>query len=226
MSDVESAREPALEPEESNRVLRYLFNDLAGQLDRSEARQDESVVAAVAALKDLKPNAGMQAPRLIPVTADLDTAITTAERQRAWRLAPNMRGLRRALRWVQNANYSGQAGFLRNYGFSLVVGPGGLMESDALSLGFLLLTPGFHYPAHAHPAVEIYVPLTGPAQWYRDGEGWVERAPPDVIVHSSGQVHAMQAGETPLLAIWLWLGDLATQARLVDGHPAPEPPTV
>ncbi|MEQ9349225.1 MAG: dimethylsulfonioproprionate lyase family protein, partial [Alphaproteobacteria bacterium] len=164
--------EPALEPDESNRVLRYLFNDLAAHLSRCEARQNEHVMQAVTVLKSLKPDAAMQAPRPIPVTAHLAAATKAAEGQRAWRLAPNVRGLRRALQWVQNANYSGKPGFLRSYGYSLVAGPGGLMESDALALGFLLLAPGFHYPAHVHPAVELYVPLTGPAQWYRQGDGW------------------------------------------------------
>ena len=62
-----------------------------------------------------------------------------------------------ALGWIQNPNYVARPpdpDFLENYGYAVLAGPGGLVESETLALGLLLLGPRTHYPTHRHPAVE------------------------------------------------------------------------
>ena len=93
-------------------------------------------------------------------------------------------------------------------------GPGGLVASEALALGVLMLGPGIHYPTHRHPAVEIYVPLAGEAEWQKGEEPWRREPPGAVIRHESMVPHATRTLAAPLLAAYLWRGDLATYARI------------
>ena len=123
-----------------------------------------------------------------------------------------------ALSWVQNPNYVAappSPEFLENYGYAVLAGPGGLVASEALALGVLLLGPGIHYPSHNHPAVEIYVVLAGEAEWQKAGEPWRRESPGTVIRHDSMVTHATRALAEPLLAAYVWRGDLATYARII-----------
>ena len=78
----------------------------------------------------------------------------------------------------------------------------------------LLLGPGTLYPLHEHPAVEIYCPLTLDAEWWLGDGPWRSEPPTAIIYHAPGVRHAMRAGLSPLLAVYIWRGDLATHARL------------
>ena len=130
--------------------------------------------------------------------------------------------LRPALAWTQNPNYRREppdATFLDNYAYAVIAGPvdgpPALAVDPRLALGVLLLGPHAHYPLHAHPAVEIYYPLTG-GEWWLDDGPWRAEPPGAVIHHAPNVRHATRAGSTPLLAIYLWRGDLATHAKLTE----------
>jgi len=122
--------------------------------------------------------------------------------------------------WTQNPNYRRappSADFLDRYGYAVIAGPAdgppALIGHAALALGVLLLGPRTHYPRHRHPAIELYVPLNA-GEWWR-GEGPWRSEPPGAVIHHGSEVaHATRAGDAPLLAIYLWLGDLGTHARL------------
>lgn len=98
------------------------------------------------------------------------------------------------------------ADFLDRYGWMELVGTRGHFASDSLAAGFLLLGPRTLYPDHHHEAEEIYLPLTSGAEWRMGGEPFRRRAAGDVIHHASNVPHAMRAGATPLLALYLWRG--------------------
>jgi hypothetical protein len=124
------------------------------------------------------------------------------------------------LAWVQNPNYRRSppsADFLDGYGYAVIAGPAegppALLAHAALALGVLLLGPRTHYPQHRHPATEIYVPLNA-GEWWRGDGPWHSEPAGAVIHHGSEVVHATRAGDAPLLAIYLWSGDLRTHARL------------
>jgi hypothetical protein len=126
-----------------------------------------------------------------------------------------------ALAWTQTAGYVADPpspDFLTGYGYAVLCGPRGgappLVASEELACGVLVLGPGVLYPAHAHPAVEAYVPLTT-AAWQRGGGAWRERPPCSVVVHGPREPHAMRAGREALVALYVWLGDLVTPARLL-----------
>jgi quercetin dioxygenase-like cupin family protein len=155
----------------------------------------------------------------LPILAQLPAALGAA-RDAVPDLADPLEAMLPALRWTQNPNYRHDppsADFLARYGYAQFAGPANvptLAASEQLALGVLLLAPGTVYPAHAHPAEEVYLPLA-PARWQRGEEGWRDRRAGDLVHHPSGMVHATQAGEAPLLALYLWLGDLGTAARIV-----------
>jgi quercetin dioxygenase-like cupin family protein len=82
-------------------------------------------------------------------------------------------------------------------------------------LGFTLIAPHTNYPAHAHPAIELYLVVAGAASW-RLGDAQAEIRPPgSVIVHPSRAPHAMITGAGPLLALFTWRGDLVTSPAYV-----------
>ncbi len=131
------------------------------------------------------------------------------------------------LTWTQNPNYRRSPpspDFLDNYGYAVLAGPSdgppALARHDRLAFGVLLLGPHTHYPLHHHPAAEVYIPLNG-AEWWRGDGPWREEAPGAVIHHPPNIPHATRAGDEPLLALYLWRGELATHAKLT-GNPPPQ----
>lgn len=135
-------------------------------------------------------------------------------------IAEALRELSSELRWRQNPNYVRQppgADFLAGYGYAVIAGPGGLAPAE-IAVGVLLLAPGILYPAHAHPAEEVYLVLDRASGWWREGEAWREGIGGAAIHHPAHLAHAMQAGVEPLLALYLWRGDIATPAALTVGQ--------
>jgi hypothetical protein len=108
------------------------------------------------------------------------------------------------------------AEFLRNYGYSELIGTSGPVPSEHIACGFLILGPRTHYPLHQHEAEEIYIPLSGTAAWKKGDGGWHERTPGTVIHHASNEPHAMRTGASAFLGLYLWRSaDLRQQAHFV-----------
>jgi len=130
------------------------------------------------------------------------------------------------LTWTQNPNYRRSPPspeFLDNYGYAVLAGPSdgppALARHDQLAFGVLLLGPHTHYPLHHHPAAEVYIPLNR-AEWWRGDGPWREEAAGAVIHHPPNMPHATRAGGAPLLALYLWRGELATHA-ILTGNSSP-----
>ena len=123
-----------------------------------------------------------------------------------------------AFRWRQNPNYSVAnmgAAFMAGYGYVEFAGPKeALFHAPGIRVGLLLLGPRLHYPAHAHPAEEIYHPLTDGGLWRRGREEW-RAVPAGRAIHHPPMIeHETKAAGSTLLAIYCWRGDTATEARL------------
>lgn len=119
-----------------------------------------------------------------------------------------------ALRWGQTyteADFGRH--FIDNYGWMELFGTRGHFRNERIAAGFLILGPGIVYPDHHHIADEVYIPLTGAAEW-RMGDGdFRRRRGGEVIHHASSVNHAMRTGREPLLALYLWRGgDLAQKS--------------
>ena len=153
-------------------------------------------------------------PAMLPVVQHLAVALGhfDAHTQRACNAVSKLKG---ALHWSQNSTYADQD-FLQGYAYCELLGPRGHLQHRELALGLLLLQPVITYPAHAHPAVETYVVLSGHAQWRQGDHKWRERGPGDVITHASMEPHAMRTNAEPLLAAYLWQDHLDESARLVN----------
>jgi hypothetical protein len=184
---------------------------------------DRAAVAAFAkALEAIHPAAAVTPPtQRLPVCRHLPAALGAARAARAAVLAEPLAGLAVEAFWAQNPRYRRRPpamGFLEDYGYFVLAGPAdgppAFVECPDLACGLLLLGPGTLYPAHRHPAAELYIPLTGEGEWQRGEEEWRTEPAGAIIYHGSAVPHAMRAGRTPLLAAYLWIGDLATHARL------------
>lgn len=110
--------------------------------------------------------------------------------------------------------------FLDRYGWTELIGLRGPVGSERLACGFLLLGPEAEYPLHSHAAAEFYLPLAGRAEWLRGEEPWVPRPPGTPIHHPSWMPHAMRTGAAPLLALYLWRGDLARKSTMLPTAPS------
>lgn len=105
--------------------------------------------------------------------------------------------------------------FIDNYGWVELFGTRGHFRNDSIAAGFLILGPGVVYPDHHHVAEEIYIPLTGGAEWRMSDDAFQERSGGEIIHHASNVNHAMRTDDEPLLALYLWRGgDLAQKSTI------------
>lgn len=186
---------------------------MTGDLDAllAERHAPAGIVAAVAARVAQHRSAPLAAPPPF-VGAIAAAARTLPPHLPAWlRLAA---ASLESCRWRRNPTY-GDAAFLERYAYAELVGPGCDEPFPDAAFGLLALAPHTHYPAHAHPAVESYVVLLGTAAWQAGDAPWTAQPPGALVHHPSGVAHAMRTGAEPLLAAWLWTGDLTAPARLV-----------
>jgi mannose-6-phosphate isomerase-like protein (cupin superfamily) len=128
-------------------------------------------------------------------------------------IATGLTKLTPRLRWTYGyPRDSRYPGLESRIAFTEVLGRTGIWPSHRMLLGFTLISPHTHYPAHAHPAIELYLVIAGAATW-RLGHAPSEIRPPgSVIVHPTGAPHAMTTEAEPLLALFTWRGDLATSS--------------
>jgi len=126
------------------------------------------------------------------------------------------------LQWRQT--YSTQevpGAFLDNYGWTELLGTCGPLASDRMACGILILGPATLYPRHRHQAEEVYLPLSGTAEWQQGDAVWRRHRPGTLVHHASDEPHSMRTGETPLLALYLWRGaGLAQKSQLESGQMA------
>lgn len=109
--------------------------------------------------------------------------------------------------------------FVDNYGWLEVFGTRGHFVNEAIAGGLLVLGPDIVYPDHHHKAEEIYIPLTGGAEWRKGDGDFVVRQGGEIIHHPSNVNHAMKTGAEPLLALYLWRGGpLAARSTITGGQ--------
>jgi len=138
-------------------------------------------------------------------TADLLAAIRAVARNLPWRYS--------------YAKRDDAPGLEKNMAFAEIIGPEAPFQSDRVCLGLTLIGPKTFYPAHAHPAIELYYVAAGTATWTADGVS-SKNAPGAFILHPSQIVHAMQTHSKPLLAVYSWSGaDVKTLSTYTEKQP-------
>ncbi len=158
------------------------------------------------------------APRAQPACRHLEAALALGEAGPAAALVRALRPLVEGLRWRHEYDVDDALpAFSRNLAYAEVAGPLGNVPSRTLRCGLVLMAPSTLYPAHAHAATELYHVLGGRARWQRGGEPWAPRSPGAFILHPSGIAHAMATGAEPLLALYVWYGDMAGAVTFTEG---------
>ena len=101
--------------------------------------------------------------------------------------------------------------------YAELIGPSGPMVSDECRFGFYLQAPDCLYPAHSHAAEEFYYILSGSAEWRVGVAGTFVPRVPDLVHHHPWQLHEMRTGQSPLLAMWIWTGDISYSTYSISG---------
>ena len=119
--------------------------------------------------------------------------------------------------WHRNPNYTSDEslGRFRNwYGYNLYVGSFGMIENREIAVGMLLISPNCLYPSHNHLAAEIYVPISGRAEWWTEEKDWQIQEPGTPIYHRPWLKHGTRTLDEPLLALFGWLGNSSNHATI------------
>lgn len=106
------------------------------------------------------------------------------------------------LRWHRRSTSTpADEPFYSSHANAMLIGPGGLEERPDVQVGVTVMPPNAVYPDHDHPPEEVYVALSG-GEWWNAAMDWTAPGPGGIIYNPPGILHAMRAGEGPLLALW------------------------
>ena len=108
-----------------------------------------------------------------------------------------------------NTNNVGQT-FLDNYCHALLTGPEGPLKCAAPLGAFVLFGPDTFYKDHSHTPNEVYLALTGGAEWRVDDNDWQQLEAGEIIFIASEATHAIRTHDNPVLTFSFWLepGDI------------------
>lgn len=193
-------------------------------LDRLDARHVP--VSAVSAV-----SAASTDPGELPVLAHLEEAVGLGRACLDHGAGEALGVVAATVAWTQTAAYRQDppgGGFLDGYAHATSLGPTD-GEPPAASMapagmvpaavGLLLLAPGVVYPHHAHPADEVYLPLTE-ARWSHGDGAPFEVEAVGIPLHHRPWQPPMIAGVRPLLALYLWTGAVTVPAAWTRSYPS------
>lgn len=99
--------------------------------------------------------------------------------------------------------------FLDRFAVGPLVGPRAPFQRRGLIVDLFLYGPRIHYPLHAHPAREVYLPLYGAGEFRIGSAGRPIHVPPGTaVVHQSDEPHGVTVGEGPVFGLTFLRGDL------------------
>ncbi len=123
-----------------------------------------------------------------------------------------------ALPWADtSANMTMPEGFRGRYTVTRIIGPDGTIPAADFRFGTFLQYPDTWYPIHHHAAEELYFILSGTVEWTRDGVDGQPEPPGTLLRHASHERHATRTLGEPLLALWIWLGDIDFGSYRIEG---------
>jgi quercetin dioxygenase-like cupin family protein len=99
--------------------------------------------------------------------------------------------------------------FVHRFAGGTVVGPSAPWRVDHVIVDIFVYGPEIDYPAHAHPAEEVYLILGGDARFRVGTDGDYRPLPPGAISHHRpDEPHAIRVGPEPILGVVMYRGDL------------------
>lgn len=193
---------------------------LVDQIDRYLATLPGPGVAEVRALT-ARWRDGTVTPSAAPnpvVAAHLTRALDTLEPTRP-ALAAAIRAAAPHLNWVTYDAYPpdeiGEA-FRTGHAFASLIGDGAAIPAEDFDLGLFLVAPHVLYRDHAHPAPELYAPLTGPHGWrFGPGTPLVLKGAHEPVWNLPETPHLTKVGAVPFLCIFGWTKDTDQPARVL-----------
>lgn len=205
-----------------NRLNRQVDGFLDGVLHRllsggADPSVDEEVVALRAAWPGRTTSLSPMEPKRLPASDHLTAALESATEGEEADIAHSIAGLAGALSWTYSYPSNPRDRDLSSkVAFAQIAGSRGLRTDAGIHIGLTLIAPHVVYPAHRHPAVELYLVVSGTALWQSGEAEPATRAPGSIILHPSNVVHAMTTFDEPLLAVWTWRGDLISPSVYVN----------
>jgi hypothetical protein len=163
------------------------------------------------------PNAVVDAhlgPALAALSADrpaLAAAITAA--------APH-------LDWITYDDYPpdeiGPA-FARGHAFASLIGEAAAIPAQDFDFGLFVIAPHVLYRDRAHPAPELYAPLTGPHGWrFGPNRPLVLKPAHEPVWNPPLRPHLTKVGPLPFLCLFGWTRDAAAPAQVIPARDWPE----
>lgn len=215
IEETEQVQEPSLIE------IRLLIDSLANDLDRREItdaslREERSAIRA--SWRDVHRNPAPAEPHRLSACDHLDATIASGLAGPERSLIEAMKPFLPSLHW--RYGYALQPrwpNLERQLAFAQIIGGRAAFNDRSAHLGLTLMAPQTYYPLHAHPAIELYLVLAGTAGWRLGDAPFEDKPPGALILHRSGVGHAMQTRDEPMLALYVWRGDLETAPIYIEG---------
>ncbi len=191
----------------------------ADALEQDARPVSRSHAARLRRLADRLPPVREVPPSRVPIQAACEAELAAAETPLARALA----ALLPAIHVTRSTSYLANppsSDFGANYGYGVICGPDGgpptLIRDPEIAFGLMFLGPKTHYPLHHHPADELYYTVNGPSFWRAGATAdWTRRGANEIIHHPPWLPHATLAAERPLVLLYIWEGDLDTDAAFI-----------
>lgn len=179
----------------------YRFSPSGGS-DRIRGHQ-RAVREAISRVIKAGPEIRLDPPEELPVTRQLNRALSEAEDYRTAPVCRSIRAVADALVW--RYGYEKVPRGLKNaYGYAELCGPNGPVVTEEVILGLVLFAPGCTYPAHAHKGItESYICLSGAVSENHQGVF----APGSLIFNPPEHMHRITVSDRePALLAYAWIG--------------------
>jgi len=133
-------------------------------------------------------------PQMLPVLRNL-SRVTNSERALKFvELAPS-------LRWIPSHRWDDEG---HDRALSVL---SDVFDLPGMEVGIMYVDQGCTYPLHHHPPQELYLTVSGAARWRFGGaENLVEMQPNMTLYNHPSDLHTVEAGETPLVAMYILWG--------------------
>ena len=183
----------------------------ARPVSRSHAARLRRLAERLPPIRDITPGR-------VPIQAACEAELAATETPLARALAALLPEIHvtRSTSYLANPPSSD---FGANYGYGVICGPQGgpptLIEDPDIAFGLMFLGPKTHYPLHHHPADELYYTVTAPSFWRAGTADWTRRGIDEIIHHPPWLPHATLSAERPLVLLYIWEGDLETDAAFI-----------
>jgi hypothetical protein len=201
-------------------TLTTFLTCFANALERDTRPVSRTHAARLRRLAERLPPVKDVAPGRVPIQSACEAELASAAAQSP--LAQAFAALLPAIHVTRSTSYLAKppsSDFGENYGYGVICGPDGgpptLIRDDDIAFGLMFLGPKTHYPLHHHPADELYYTVTGPSFWRAGEADWARRGIDEIIHHPPWLPHATLSAERPLVLLYIWEGDLETDAAFI-----------